>query len=225
MGRVPIILSMTTHAARNGTLGPTIESISNQTIKPDAWHVYTPPGVKDLDPKTVIRCDVDLGPVMKISAVAIDDSRADPDAIIITIDDDIVYAPNWLEKLLEACAKHPDEAIGFSGWNTTDLVDGGDYMWPSIGERCDVLEGWAGAAYRARFFDADVLKIPEPFKFVDDVWISSYLHRRGIGRRVIGSPFDVAKPTHATPGISSRPDFKQLNREAAATLFKVKGLP
>lgn len=212
---------MTSTPARNGTRGPMLASIYNQTIRPDQIFAYSPPGVEifadlqklgpdDYGSFIEQRCATDLGPVMKISAVVMEDLPAD--SIVITVDDDIIYERCWLEKMLEAAHHYPGCAVGFSGWNAHDLVKGGDYRFAH--GSIDVLEGWAGAAYRPRFFDSTILTIPEIYRNVDDVWISAWLERsRGIPRIVIGNPY--CRPTDAVPGLHDRSDFKELNRKAA----------
>lgn len=218
---------MTTHAARNGTLGPTLKSLADQSIKPDRLYIYAAPGTDtdsilsciERDDRTkvsVVEAAIDLGPIMKLSAV-LEDVPAD--SLIITVDDDIIYQRDWLMTLLIACAAHPDKAIGFSGWSARYLVEDDCYSWAVPLAYADVLEGWAGAAYRARFFTPGVFKAPKQFRNVDDVWISSYLNRRGIFRYVAATP--LCTPTNATKGLHDRPDFKQLNREAARIGFNL----
>lgn len=223
--RAPIVISMTTHAARNGSLGPTLASLANQTIKPDKIIVYGAPGsyFRPLNtiPPTIeyVACGVDLGPVMKISAAVLVDLP--PHAIVITVDDDITYEREWLAAILVGCAEYPESAIGFSGWNTQKLITEGLYDWANGPGEIDVLEGWAGVAYRAGFLNPSILKIPEEFKFVDDVWISSWLHKRKIQRRIIGTP--MCKPNGLLPGLHDRSDFRDLNRHAAQIGFPAKG--
>jgi hypothetical protein len=227
---------MTTHAGRNGTLAPTLISLAQQTSAFDGLVIYLPPGANDpITPKLLneapgdvidlivmrfhcVHCSVDLGPIMKLTAVTEDISN---DSIVITVDDDIVYQPAWLETLLAGANQLPNSAVGFSAWNVFDLINGGDYAWAPPNSSADVIEGWSGAAYRKRFFDPSVMIVPDEFRNVDDVWISSWLHRRGVQRVSIGYP--MAKSTNATEGLHNRPDFKELNRAAAKIGFRRDG--
>lgn len=220
--RAPIVVSMTTHKARNGSLGPTLHSLTNQTIKPDKILVYCAPGA-DLFPQhplvEYVKCAEDLGPVMKISAAVLADLPAF--AIVITVDDDIIYSRELIATILAGCAQFPNAALGFSGWNVRKLIDEGIYEWPSGLGRIDVLEGWAGAAYRAGFFGPSILTPSNVFKFVDDVWISAYLNVAGIERRIIGQPMAVQAGNLS--GLHDRSDFIDLNRHAARIGFPAKG--
>lgn len=209
----PIVLSMTTVPARRGTLGPTLYSLKRQTLAHDL-RIYAGPC-----------CDVpqnlwvpyrDHGPVTKIAAVL--DAVVPEDALVVTVDDDIIYEPTWLETLVAAAARHAG-AVGFSGWSADRFRAGEhEYRWHKPGETCDVLEGWCGVAYRRAWFDPSILEPPEPFRLVDDVWISSYLARKGIERRVIGWPLAAPKQD-PLPGLHDRVDFKAMNARAALLGF------
>lgn len=209
---------MTSIAARNGTLGPTIESLKAQTLKPDQIRLYIDGTCED-PPDVMVWDTRDRGPLTKLSAVT--DASLPDDALIVTVDDDVIYHPRWLEVLVSTATIIPDEAHGMAGWNVRKFLDGsGDYEWPkhSDGESVDVLEGWAGVAYRKHFFGLDVWDVPDGFRYVDDVWISSYLNKRGITRRVIRTPMCTA-PDHDLEAIHKRPDFVELNRLAAIKGF------
>ena len=145
-----IIISLTTHPGRNGTLQPTIDSLLAQTRAPDEIRLYHGAGCRDLP--SGCRCIevADIGPLTKLTAVT--DPSLRPDDLVITVDDDQRYQETWLARLLELAAAFPDDAVGFSGWNADELLRGGSYVFHKKSGACDVLEGWAGAAYRPRFF-------------------------------------------------------------------------
>jgi glycosyltransferase involved in cell wall biosynthesis len=166
----------------------------------------------------------DIGPLTKLTA-AKDLSLADDD-LIVTVDDDIVYEPGWLAALVAEAERRPDEAVGFAGWNVPrffeppakyeghtsklfDLVHQPAY--------CDVLEGWAGVAYRRGFFDVDIFAPDEVMRKQDDVLISAYLNRNGIKRYAFRRPMCKADNR---PGIHNRPDFVQICREAVIKGFQ-----
>lgn len=217
-----VVVSMTTIPERNGSLGPTLLSLVEQTRKPNVIAMYLPPGAdvpvlpecKDVQ-IVKVRAGIDLGPIMKLSAVL----DSEPDTLVVTVDDDIIYDRNWLRTIVDAAMNYPDDALGFSGWSARSLVEDDQWVFRSPNGYCDVLEGWAGAAYWPRFFKPGVMKIPDSFKFVDDVWISSYLYHQRIHRRVIEQP--MAKWQRLHQGIHDRPGFKQLNRVAARIGFNL----
>lgn len=224
---------MTSIPARNGTLHPTLLTLVNQTLMADQLRLYLIDGCEVPSSQIDVPWDqlrfggltpqiywtTDHGPLTKLSAAV--DPAVPGDALIVTVDDDILYDSNWLETLVDASKAIPNEAIGFSGWNAWRFLndpDGGQYVWATTYDACDVLEGWPGAAYRKRWFGADLFAMPEAFRYVDDVWISGYLHKRGVKRRVIRQPMAHPKPS-AIPGLHDRSDFVELNRQAARLAF------
>lgn len=218
-----VVVSMTTIPGRERSLRAAVASLLAQTRPPDQIRLYASrarPLPMYLGPYVdVIPCD-DIGPLTKLSA-AVDRELAGDD-LIVTVDDDIVYEPSWLETLIAAADEHPGEAVGMSGWNVHRMLSSshGGYEFVRPPARCDVLEGWSGAAYRRRFFDAHVLYpyAPELFRCVDDVWISGYLEARGIGRRVVCKP--LAHEFDRTQlGLHNRSDFRELNRRAVLAAF------
>lgn len=222
-----VIVSMTTIPQRNGTLGRTLASLKAQTYRPTEVRLYAPSlvDVSYIDDDTRVIRVSDLGPVTK--AYALTDPKLPPDAIVVTVDDDIVYQPDWLAVLVAGAEAYQHCAVGMSGWTIAQLVRNGQYQFVRAPGACDVLEGWAGVAYRKKFFGgANGLGLFEPghllfpppeAKYVDDVWISHLLDRRGIPRRVIHAP--MATDVEKKPGLHHRPDFREMNRVAAGKLF------
>ncbi len=103
----PLIVSLTSWPPRFKTLHLTLLSLLTQDMRPD--HVIL--WVADVDyaalPKEVLdlqshgleisTCD-DLGPYKKIVPAL----ASDPDAFIVTADDDVYYGPKWLSALCES---------------------------------------------------------------------------------------------------------------------------
>ncbi len=212
---------MTTIRGRNGTLGPTIRSLRDQRPQPQEIRLYLGPGAAEVDGVTCIHTE-DLGPLTKISAVR--DPAVPDDALIVTADDDIVYQPGWLQVLISGALQHPHAAVGMAGWNVGGFLADpvrGNYQFKQSG-RCDVLEGFAGVAYRKHFFDDELLAVPERFRRNDDVWISAQLRRRDVARIVIARPMVRTGPL---AGLHNAPDFVAFTRAAAVELFATKAHP
>ncbi len=200
----PLVVSLTTTPARNGTLWETIASLAAQTRPPDAIHLYVTPGCDPLVAHPLVRCFLvpDRGPVTKLFAVA--HASLPDDTLIVTVDDDQSYAPTWLATLEAAAAAAGDAAVGFSGWN---FGPESILIQPFNGPvDVTVLEGWAGAAYRKDFFGPDVLEPPLEHRRNDDVWISLYLHRRQIRRLLCGPPMLMPRIQPVLPGLHNLPD-------------------
>lgn len=225
----PVIVSLTTIPARNGTLGPTLASLLRQTVKPTEIRVYLTPGCTKPAESAKVRCFevMDLGPVTKLSPVA--DPELPPDTLIVTCDDDVLYESAWLHKLVSRAEGFPNDAVGIRGWNASDFVanpKSGKFVPQRFPHHCDVLEGYAGVGYRKRFFDPHPtqphvlhdMNLATPLRLIDDVWISGILAHRGITRRIV-SDKKLCRAIGKHPGIHDRPDFVELNRTAARYAF------
>lgn len=215
--RPPVVVSMTTIPERVGRIEPTIRSILGQVPPPDEVRLYVGFDCPPVAGVTLLRVE-DRGPVTKLSAVL--DPEVSDHAVVVTADDDVEYQQGWLSTLVDAAVATPECAIGYSGWNVSAFLSdapNASYVWPRTPAMCDVVEGWAGAAYRKRFFDGDATSPPEEFRTVDDVWISGVLRRRGIPRRLVGPR--LARSRDVTPGLHKQAGFLERNRAAARALF------
>lgn len=250
LGATPVTVAMTTLPSRWDMLRTTLISVRRQRLRPDRVVVCVPPrSVREardyLIPSWLagdglaeaITVAEDLGPATKLLGVL--PAVTDPDAIIVTVDDDVAYHEQILEKLVDHALRCPDAAIGFAGFDAGRLIAEGEYdayneTRPRSADPAvvDVLEGWAGVAYRRRFFDGSAFDrrgFPDDVFFVDDVWLAGCLARRQIRRLVFRfsarslSRKDIlgrvwpqhgrmdASPLHMVPG------FKDKNRRVAAS--------
>jgi hypothetical protein len=213
---VPIILSMTTIPSRASVIDETIGSLLQQTHRFDELRIYITHGTIHPRlagaPRVIILPCIDRGPITKLSAAV--DPGVHDSAIIITVDDDINYKRTWLETLMAAFECYPNDACGFSGWDVDWFLATGNFK--HAGQTCDVLEGFAGVAYRKSWFGPEILDPPDYARDVDDVWIGAYLHRKGITRRVVGSFMGTVMPN---TGLHNAPDFIAKNRFAVRALF------
>ncbi len=102
-----LLVSLTSYPARFETLHLTLRSLLRQDVVADEtvlWIAHgdlalLPPKVRELEAEglTIRGCD-DLRSYKKL-VFALEEN---PDAFIITVDDDIFYPPNWLEQLVRA---------------------------------------------------------------------------------------------------------------------------
>lgn len=206
-----VVVSLSTLPPRSPFLGQTLDSLLAQTRRPDQIFVNVPysarraPGpihVPELLAEyqrrapflEVIRTE-DRGPGTKLLPSI--ERVVDPEAILITVDDDMIYDRGLVSMLVHWSQRHTDWAVGFRGWNVGPA--GGFARARS--NFVDVLQGFAGAAYRRRFFGPDVLDAYRRHAscfYVDDVWISGYLAERGFARYLIRPGL----PPRATPNTS-----------------------
>ncbi|MFI5778918.1 glycosyltransferase [Nocardia sp. NPDC051570] len=118
--RVVVTLSSVPH--RRSHLVPTLRSLVDQICPPDrivlAWPEHSlrtlkpyprlphiPAGVE------VIRC-ADEGPATKLLPAL----RAEPDAVVVVVDDDHIYPDTFLEDLLAAHRSAPTSTVGLRGY-------------------------------------------------------------------------------------------------------------
>ncbi|EGV19382.1 glycosyltransferase family A protein [Thiocapsa marina] len=191
-----VVVSLTTIPGREAMLSRAVASIIRQTRPPDAIHLWLPEerfgsaAALPSFPGVVVRAGPDLGPAMKLLPTL--EVEADPETLLIPVDDDIEYPPELIEKLVAASMLLPEHAIGFTGWSCEERADGPRIRhWneqePFAGmlQPVQVLEGYRGVLYRRRFFESDIrahLDALEAFRYHDDILFSGYLASRGVAR-------------------------------------------
>lgn len=114
---IPIIVSLTSFPARMDEVPAAIGSMLRQTVKPDRIILHLtksqfegkelPDKIKALMEKSgleVVFCEENLKPHTKYLYAI----QANPDAIVITVDDDIIYRPTLIEELYASYKRFPD---------------------------------------------------------------------------------------------------------------------
>ena len=115
-----VIVSLTSYPARIGTVHLTVKTLLNQTIRPKAvilWLAKDQFSGEENDlPKSLLKlkdkgltirfCD-DLRPHKKYYYVM----QENPDAYVITADDDILYPENLIELLMSTSKKYPGSVV------------------------------------------------------------------------------------------------------------------
>ena len=207
-----IVVSLTSIPDRVGLIGPALRSLVDQTCPADrivlAWprrslrtgEAY--PSPRDIPPGVeVLECD-DVGPATKLLPTL----QREREALIIVVDDDVIYPFDFIETLLNAHRADPRAAIGYRGWRLEPGRDPRDldHVFATALKRpedVDILFGTWGYLVPPGALDAamhDFEGYPPETRWVDDVWISGHLARRGVARRVV--------PARALP-IESRAAF------------------
>jgi hypothetical protein len=139
-------------------------------------------------------CGEDLGPAMKLIPTL--ELEQDPDTIIVTIDDDVIYGDGWLDGLTEWSCLFPDKAIGYMGtmFSGNVFIHSENLQNRNItgAVGVELLGGYRGVAYRRKFFSDDVFdKLKELNRdsvfLCDDHFFSAYLTHKEIVKVVIPS--------------------------------------
>ncbi len=206
-----VVVTCTTLPDRYLLLVKMLESLHCQTVQADEIYLTLPYTAKRLNkdygplpssfpPCKVIRSKVDYGPMTKLYGALM--NERDPDTLIITVDDDIVYPPNFIEIFLSKHAIKPNCCITGTGVlighgvrlfaiNTT--IEGLSHFNPIIGfniknyRKVDIIQGFSGVLYKRSFFKKlnDLFDLPlsdiNLFKS-DDVVLSGYLCQQNIKR-------------------------------------------
>jgi hypothetical protein len=200
-----------------------LESVYAQTRKPDRLILWLPTicqkeGVGYEIPDSflnqmllsgvdVASCGIDWGSATKLIPTLF--TETDPDTILITLDDDVVYESHAIEELVAASEKWPDASLGFMGGLPDSVFVHAEQLRLQGMERQEVggLGGYRGILYRRKFFDGSVVEELEelldegPF-VVDDQLFGWNLCRRGIKRFVIRTEY---------PGPDNKLNFRFLN--------------
>lgn len=216
-----VVASLTTLPDRYEKVVRTLTSLEEQTRRPDAIYLTVPTFARRLQraypeiPAEIrARCEVvniesDYGPITKIIGGVL--SEVEPDTIIISFDDDMVYPATMIEWLLSKAEQFPTAAIGSSGMLLRQpcplcAITPNEENWiyripkfhvPDDGRRVDSIYGYPGALYRRWMFPIneelnDLLQYPEQSEALfmnDDIVISGYLSLRSVERRIFaGAP-------------------------------------
>jgi hypothetical protein len=159
----------------------------------------------------------DFGPATKLLGALL--VERDPNTIILTVDDDIVYSPLLLPFIRGSA---PSEAAFAAVCQTLtpardnyvwmhDGAFGADWLWRVEPKECQGwLVGWAAVAYRVGFFSEDVFALARNVShgcfLNDDVWLSGYLMSKGVRRVVFPALPGGMHFRHPTLSLSVIPD-------------------
>lgn len=186
-----IIVSFTTTPYRINQIKPVLDSIIRQSIKPNKIYVNIPWKFKRDNslyiipewlknyPNVIINRTRDYGPGTKIVATL--EKVHDPNAIIITFDDDKFYPKHTVRDLAKQYLVQPNAAFTGGGLN---FLFGPNHTFTSEwvglnGKPSLVVIGALGAAYKRNLFKEDIFglvnSLPLSCFLSDDLMISAYL--------------------------------------------------
>jgi hypothetical protein len=197
-----VIASLTTLPDRIQNLEPTIRCLLNQTRPPDEIVLTVPEySVRQERPYSVpkylsqfptlriLRSTTDWGPATKFIPVIQEElAGGRSDTLIMVLDDDRIYPRDALETYLHYHSELPNAALCFRGgpmpgnfyWFVPKLFLGSRIREP---KRVAVITGCGSYLIQPRFFDSALWNYsdaPASAFYMDDIWISGHLDRRGI---------------------------------------------
>jgi len=197
-----VIVSLTTSPKRISKTKVVIDSIMQQTILPNKIvlnlpHVFKrdsstyneiPDFITNNDLIEINRCE-DIGPATKIVPTAL--LYNEPNTILISVDDDIIYNSDVIENLLQYSYEYPDCTItGITDKYTHFQYNNTLNKYTFYG--ADVM-GFSGVLYKSKFFDgfdqSTLLQLPRFCYVSDDIVIANFLFKNNI-------PIIVLSPIH-----------------------------
>ena len=184
-----LIVSLTTHTNRLHEAWLPIESIMQGSVRPNRILLWLDERTKDQPlPVTLqrqqsrgleIRYTEDLGPFTKLIPAL----REFPDAIIVTIDDDMLYPYDTLELLVNSYLQHPD-CISANRVVGIEKSEDGHLRplasWKEITDKSRIsplnfFEGVCGALYPSHCFNSEVFRqtvFSSICPTADDIWFN-----------------------------------------------------
>ncbi len=202
-----VIASLSTLPDRIGNLEPTIRCLLEQTRPPDEI-VITIPDISSRQQKPyvvpkylaqfprirILRCGKDWGPATKFIPVIQEELAASrDDTLVLVVDDDRTYPLTALETYLRYSTELPNATLCFRGapmpsdlkWRRPKLVRADRIQEP---KKVAVITGCGSYLIQPRFFDVqlwDYSTAPPGAFYMDDIWISGCLDRRGVEKYVV----------------------------------------
>lgn len=201
---IPLIVSLTSFSKRINQVHLTIESLFQQSLKPDRiilWLSEEDFGAEDIP--EILRaqskrglevrlCAKDLGPYTKFYYSLLEF----PEALILTVDDDVLYPPDMIDQLYRAYLKEPsaihchrahlmkrNDNSGLCPYNEWD------FCVSSVGpDNCVFPTGVGGVLYFPGCFDKEVLNKDAFLKLApkaDDVWLKAMSLKKGTMSKIV----------------------------------------
>jgi len=193
-----VVVCFSTIPSRIDRCLPMVQSLLRQTYSPQGIFLFLPeeyarenqsysiPSWIEDNGIKVRHVEKDYGPATKlIPALEMD---LDPDTMIITVDDDIIYEAHLIEELVKVAEAVPDSAVGFLGIGSGYVH--GEYIPESHIPVPFCLGGYRGICYRRKFFDYDLLMSQyerfcgDGICVVDDQLFCAHVKKRGYGLAV-----------------------------------------
>jgi hypothetical protein len=202
-----LIVALSTLPDRIVRLESTVRRLLAQTRPPDEIVLAVPefslrqnrpyaipPSLAAVPRLTVLRCERDWGPATKFIPVLQRELAAErPNTLVMVVDDDRIYPRDAIATYLHYHAQLPDAALCFRGgpmprtldWRDSKLTFANEIRTP---QPVAVITGCGSYLIQPRFFDDalwDYSPAPPGAFFMDDIWISGWLDRRGVAKYVV----------------------------------------
>ena len=165
----------------------------------------------------IFRCH-DYGSITKIVPTL--KRIENPNVIIITVDDDLLYVDGFIEYHIKKMKQYPNSALGFAGLTA---INGSCHHCTTLKEdtRVKILEGYKTVSYLRKYFKDDFFKEFVGQSWSDDILISAYLGKHDIEKIVINYEFD----DNFTPVVESFPIYGNVpNEKSGCNLYREENI-
>jgi hypothetical protein len=183
---------------------------SEEYIIPDWLDSYA----KSDERLKLFRCN-DYGSITKIVPTLL--RVKDPEAIIITVDDDIVYMDGFIEYHLKKQQKYPEAVLGFAG---IGALDGTCHLCTTLQKdtQVKIIEGYKTVSYKRKFFTDDFFTEFVGKSWCDDLLISAHMGKNKIPRIVMNyyKDTDYSSRVESFPIVSVVP-----NENSGCYLYRI----
>lgn len=211
-----VVVSFTTLPSRFPYIEPMVDCITNQSFQDFEFHLNIPKKseleeteykipnwISKYSNLQIHEADRDWGSHTKIIPTL--KRISDPETIIITVDDDLLYHKDTLKNHMNFRQKYPNAAIGFAGLSPFD--DNNIKFCTSVSEDCRVkiLEGYKSISYLRSFFDATYYSMAR-LNWCDDSTIGCLLGKNKVKKIVCAWPGE----TDFSPRVESYPIIGKL---------------
>jgi hypothetical protein len=242
--RCRVMVALSTLPDRIANLQPTLDCLVNQTRVPDEIVLAVPqfsirqgkeyrlPDYLARYPLVrVLRSEQDWGPATKFIPVIQEELTAGrDDSLIMVVDDDRIYAPDTLATYLHYHGQLPDAALCFRGapmprnlhWTKPRLCLAARIRRP---RRTAVMMGCGSYFLQPRFFEAglwDYSTAPRGAFYMDDIWISGWLDRRGVEKYVVpgSAMMRTAREQSGTMTLDEVPNGRRYSNNEVIAYFR-----
>jgi hypothetical protein len=238
-----VIASFSTLPDRIANLEPTIRCLLEQTRPPDEIVIAVPEFSRrqqkfyvipeylaEYPQVRILRCDRDWGPATKfIPVIQQELSMGRGGTLIMVVDDDRVYPRDALETYLHYHRQLPNAALCFRGapmpsdlkWRRPKITRADRLRKPS---KVAVVTGCGSYFIQPRFFDSqlwDYSTAPAGAFYMDDIWISGCLDRRGVAKFIVPASgmMRTVREQRGTMTLHDVPDGRRRNNNEAIEFF------
>jgi hypothetical protein len=216
-GFKPVIKKLLDLSYTNYEVHLNLPYISSMTNEPYSIPNWLEDLEKNNDKLKIYRTN-DYGSITKIAPTIL--RTEDPETIIITVDDDMIYMDGFIQYLLKKEEIYANSAIGFAGLTA---YDGTCHFCTTVKKdtKVKILEGYKSVLYKRKFFSDDFFTDFVGKSWNDDLLISSHLGKNRIDRYVVNyiKDYDFSARVESFPVIGTVP-----NDKSGCSLFREKNV-